>query len=225
MYYRFTDQRNRLTDQELLDDLRRVARRLRKSFVSQREYPQHGRSWPSVMIRRFGSWNRALRAAGLKPRRTNIPTEELFKNLRRVWDTLGRQPLKSELRRTLSEVSADTYQQRFGSWNGAVKAFVAWANAGRTGGKPPAPPPRAPRPRKTPRIPSLRLRYAVLHRDGFRCRACGRSPGKDPGVELQVDHIRPWNLGGPTTIENLRTLCESCNLGKGGVAWSPISNQ
>jgi 5-methylcytosine-specific restriction endonuclease McrA len=32
-----------------------------------------------------------------------------------------------------------------------------------------------------------------------------------------VDHIVPWSKGGETILENLRTLCSKCNLGKGNV--------
>ena len=58
------------------------------------------------------------------------------------------------------------------------------------------------------------LRYEILKRDGFRCQLCGRT-AKDDGVKLHVDHILPVSKGGQTTPENLRTLCQDCNLGKG----------
>lgn len=57
------------------------------------------------------------------------------------------------------------------------------------------------------------LRYDILKRDGFRCVLCGAS-AKD-GVKLHVDHIFPVSKGGKTEPDNLRTLCESCNRGKG----------
>jgi 5-methylcytosine-specific restriction endonuclease McrA len=57
-----------------------------------------------------------------------------------------------------------------------------------------------------------KLRYQVLSRDSFRCRACGR--GADNGVNLQVDHIVPVDWGGTNDISNLLTLCEQCNRGK-----------
>ncbi|HNS19328.1 MAG TPA: HNH endonuclease [Sedimentisphaerales bacterium] len=69
-------------------------------------------------------------------------------------------------------------------------------------------------PRRTPRDPSLRLRFKVLLRDRFRCRQCGASPATNLGVELHVDHVIPWSAGGETTIDNLQTLCKDCNLGK-----------
>ena len=56
------------------------------------------------------------------------------------------------------------------------------------------------------------LRYDILRRDGFRCTICGR--GQEDGVKLHVDHIRPVSKGGRTIPENLRTLCQDCNLGK-----------
>jgi len=59
---------------------------------------------------------------------------------------------------------------------------------------------------------SRKLRYQILHRDGFRCRACGRSP--DNGVKLTIDHIIPVEWGGETEKANLQTHCEECNAGK-----------
>lgn len=57
------------------------------------------------------------------------------------------------------------------------------------------------------------LRYDILKRDGFRCVLCGAT-AKD-GAKLHVDHIYPVSKGGKTEPDNLRTLCESCNRGKG----------
>lgn len=59
---------------------------------------------------------------------------------------------------------------------------------------------------------SNKLRFEVLHRDNYRCRACGR--GAEDGVKLQVDHIVPVDWGGDTELSNLQALCEECNAGK-----------
>jgi len=59
---------------------------------------------------------------------------------------------------------------------------------------------------------SRRVRFEVLHRDNYICRACGR--GSENGVKLQVDHIIPVDWGGETQLSNLQTLCEECNAGK-----------
>lgn len=62
------------------------------------------------------------------------------------------------------------------------------------------------------RIMTDSLRYDIMKRDGFHCVLCGR--GAEDGVKLHVDHIIPVSKGGKTVPENLRTLCENCNLGK-----------
>ena len=57
------------------------------------------------------------------------------------------------------------------------------------------------------------MRYDIMKRDGFRCVLCGATA--NDGVKLHVDHIFPVSKGGKTEPSNLRTLCESCNRGKG----------
>lgn len=50
---------------------------------------------------------------------------------------------------------------------------------------------------------------SVFARDGHACRHCGT------GDRLTVDHIYPVSLGGGDEMENLQTLCHSCNSRKG----------
>jgi hypothetical protein len=59
------------------------------------------------------------------------------------------------------------------------------------------------------------LRFSILERDRFTCKACGRSPSLGDNVKLHVDHIIPIEEGGKTEESNLQTLCQDCNLGKG----------
>lgn len=59
----------------------------------------------------------------------------------------------------------------------------------------------------------LGLRFQILERDEQRCRLCGADPSQ--GIHLHVDHVIPWSKGGKTTSENLQTLCNLCNIGKG----------
>ena len=60
---------------------------------------------------------------------------------------------------------------------------------------------------------SDKLRYEILTRDGHRCTICGATAAD--GAKLHVDHIIPVSKGGKTEYNNLRTLCDRCNLGKG----------
>src|SRR5262245_13276333 len=69
-------------------------------------------------------------------------------------------------------------------------------------------------PERAPRVtPSVR--FAVLKRDGYRCRLCGAAPRDDDAVRLEVDHITPRSRGGSDDLDNLWTLCFRCNRGKG----------
>lgn len=56
---------------------------------------------------------------------------------------------------------------------------------------------------------SANLRLKVLKRDGYRCKCCGSQE------DLEADHVKAESRGGPTTFENLQTLCRTCNQRKG----------
>jgi hypothetical protein len=207
--------------EDAIADLRGVAANLRKESVTQDEYSRGGHFSPGPLIRHFGSWFKALEAAGLKPTRNlNIPQQLLFENLEKMWRTLGRQPKYTEVEKPFSAYSGGTYEARFGSWRKALEAFVQFINSDKEIEKPTLKQKmegiteQRMVNRKTSRAINLRLRFRVLQRDNFTCRACGKSPATVPGLTLHVDHKRPWSKDGETVIENLQTLCEACNLGK-----------
>ncbi len=50
----------------------------------------------------------------------------------------------------------------------------------------------------------------ILERDNYRCVVCGR--GVAEGVDLQIDHIRPKDLGGKNTLDNGQVLCGQHNF-------------
>jgi hypothetical protein len=202
-----------VTDAEILADLKSVASKLDASTVSMPQYKRHGQYDETNISRRFGSWNKALIGAGLAlSNEVNISDERLFENILTLWQHFGRQPRRSELAATPSVISQSPYNRRFRSWTAALEAFTTYANA--LGAEfPPVQEPIDTR-HSTSRDPSIRLRWKVLQRDRFTCRGCGASPALNQGVELHVDHMKPWSKGGETTLENLQTLCSMCNLGK-----------
>ncbi len=53
------------------------------------------------------------------------------------------------------------------------------------------------------------IRKRVYERDGHQCVKCGAKEA------LTLDHIIPWSRGGEDTVENLQTMCQSCNSRKG----------
>lgn len=203
-----------VTTDELLADLRRVGGAVDGS-LTQLNYSKNGRYNVSTIVRRFGSWGNAVREAGFEAGNIiNYTDDALFENIMRLWEHYGRQPRRAELANSPSTITQSPYKRRFISWMGALEAFVKHANASEA---------RAPiEPgqdieRRGPRDASLRMRFRVLKRDDFRCRACGASPSISPGLHLHVDHVKPWSAGGETVDANLQTLCERCNLGKSDV--------
>lgn len=207
------DRRN-ISDDDLLSDLRRVASEQSEQQVKQRTYKTHGKYGVTTVIRRFGSWNSAVDAAGLETSvERNVSDETLFSSLYGLWVALARQPSYSEVRKPACQFHVTTYERRFGSWRQALEAFVSYANS-EDMGAPVVSEMAGAVPRRVSRSPDLRVRFKVLQRDRFRCCACGASPSVTPGVVLEVDHIKPWSKGGETVIENLQTLCLACNQGK-----------
>jgi len=61
--------------------------------------------------------------------------------------------------------------------------------------------------------PTPKLRMAILKRDGYRCRRCGRRPENNVDIQLDVHHIRPVGKRGATHEDNLITLCDTCHNG------------
>lgn len=207
-----------VTDADLLADLRHVAGLLHSPTVSRPAYREHGRYGATTLNSRFGSWNKALVAAGLSiSHEINIPDGRLFENLLILWKYRGRQPRRTELSSPPSPpstISQGPYNRRFSSWTAALHAFVIYANSSDFDSPDQLTTASIPKHRTTGRDPSLRLRWKVLLRDRFTCCSCGRSPAKSLGVELHVDHVNPWSNGGETVPDNLQTLCFDCNLGK-----------
>lgn len=216
-----------LSDEELLDELRRVATLRGTKTLTREGFRVHAKGVSDAAIaRRFGSWAEGLRKAGLEvsPLGRRWSDDDYFENVLAVWTHYGRPPRYAEMNLPPSRITAGAYEAKFGTWGRAKAAFVERVNADLD----PAPqsrdeapqlpvPETRPLPRSRPvnrRTLPLGLRYRVLSRDRFRCRRCGRSPATELGVTLHVDHMRPLAAGGKTFEGNLRTLCADCNLGK-----------
>jgi len=238
-----------LPDEAIISDLQHVANLLEKNTITTGDYAIHGSYDKSTILRKFKTWNNALSLANLqKSSNVNTSNEELLTEIERLWTKLGRQPTSTDIKNGISIYSLNTYSRRFGGWRGSLESFVQYINE--EDDKASIDEPQSlescqistlaqeikltsgcesqnyelrqlPQTidadvygRKANRDPNLRLRFRVLRRDNFKCCACGASPAKDPSVELHIDHVIPWAKGGETIIENLQTLCSSCNYGK-----------
>jgi len=218
------------SDEEMVEGLCRVAAHYENRRFSRREYDSVATTCKgSAILARFGSWQTALDATGLVleivgRNRWAISNEQLFQEMSRVWSAVGHRPSHDEWVSQGPRYSYTTYKARFGGWINACSAFIAFV----TGSTLPEPKlkaaaPLTPIPRSKmarsgnpeKRNVSEKLRYRILARDHFKCVLCGRSPATEAGVKLHIDHIIPFARGGKTEFDNLRSVCNSCNWGKG----------
>src|SRR5438105_13758695 len=114
--------RKRYSDEQILDELRASAKRLKRSptmreFADDRETTVH----PQTVIEHFGSWNAAKRAAGLVPRRF-ATRAELLGLLRELGDELGRPPTARDIDEHKGKLpSKSLYWHTFGSLTNALR--------------------------------------------------------------------------------------------------------
>jgi len=200
--------RARLTEDELLDELRRVADKLGES-PSVAQMATIGQIYPSVYIKRFGSWNNAVETAGLDPtpQPTRIERETLLIELQEIIDSVGDVPTAGEFEEH-SEYSQGPYHREFGSWNEAIRAL---------GYEP-----------RYPRGGEAEYRYygpnwqskreSRIEIDHYQCQRCGisRADHYDKyDQDLSVHHIRRLrefnSYENANTLTNLITVCTECH--------------
>jgi len=114
--------RKRYSDEDILGQLKSCAERLGRS-PTMREFSEDTETTihPQTVIERFGSWNRAKRAAGLVPRRF-ATKEELLRCLRELGEKLGRTPTAKDIDANRGLVpSKSLYWHTFGSFTNALR--------------------------------------------------------------------------------------------------------
>lgn len=217
------------SDQQLLDDLRTTAQKLNQKTISNKTYRQYGSYYPTIYMRRFGTWNNALTHAGLAiKRQINITAAELLNNIARLWQYLQRQPRITDLRPPQSHFGIKPYTRAFGTWGNALRTFATRTNPftptsqndpnhsqPTTDCKTTNPTNNSKKKNKAPATIPWRLRHLIMKRDNFKCVYCGASTATNSTTTLHIDHIIPRSKGGTNTPENLQTLCQQCNIGKG----------
>ncbi len=222
---------DKIPREEVLAALERAAQHFRFKVFTKRQFNTgHFGASATTVQNTFGSWHKGIDALRRSLQSKNlvlapasrvlIPEDQLFNEMERIWRKLGHRPSRDEWEAQSPRYHYGTYKNRFGGWRAACLAFIEHRMGSQiqTTSHPDSPQPLpifAARSTQRSRQPPLRLRLRVLERDGFRCVLCGRSPATERGTVLHLDHIVPFATGGSTTFENLRTLCDRCNLGRG----------
>jgi len=72
-----------ISEEDILEDMRKVAKQLGGKKLFKRKYGQLGKYDPVTVFRKLGSWNNAIKLAGLTNER-RIPEVELLNEMKRV---------------------------------------------------------------------------------------------------------------------------------------------
>ncbi len=218
----------KLSNADLISELKRVHALVGKEWLTSDDFNAHSVTSEVAIRHRFGTFRKGLDAAGIPNhpfQARQFTDRQCFENIVEVWTHFGRPPTYREMFNPPSRIRGKTYVTRWGTWRKTLKAFVDWVNADDQPQSPDEPEPHA----NVNAEPVMRLRRAeadnrevrpglqfkVFSRDRFRCLACGRSPATHLNTILNADHVLAAANGGKTTLENLQTLCQDCNLGKG----------
>ena len=88
------------SDQDVINDLKRVASLLTTETLTAKEYDTYGLYSSSTLAKRYGSWNKLLKLANMEPTlHRNITDKEMFEELERLWTLLGRQPTTTDMKK------------------------------------------------------------------------------------------------------------------------------
>ncbi|MCJ7509798.1 MAG: hypothetical protein MUP14_02795 [Dehalococcoidia bacterium] len=119
--------RTRLGQEDIISEIRRIARLLDRQSLSVAEFEKHASVSEMSVLRAFGTWNAAVQVAGLvpfpNPKATKIPEGELEAEFMRVYNELGKAPTHHEFGKA-ARFSPTTYISRWGSWRKTVARYL-----------------------------------------------------------------------------------------------------
>lgn len=111
--------------EEIITELRRVASKLGKTSISRKEFASNSKINYTKVESAFGSWNKAIIAAGLQPNteitisNPKITDEDLVNEMIRLKSELKKKPSTREMD-DLGNYSSAVYEKRWGTWTKAI---------------------------------------------------------------------------------------------------------
>lgn len=121
MEFKLNNYHQGVTDEELLDDVKRVSKLIGDEYLSTSLYRHHGKYSDSTFRNRFGSWMKVLEQLGLRTERNStemkrITDKTLIEDLLRVSELLDKKIVTSSEYYEYGKYSAPTITERFGAW-------------------------------------------------------------------------------------------------------------
>lgn len=123
-----------VSNEELLEDVKRVANILGDVYISNTLYKKHGKYGNTIFVTRFDSWMNVLKQLGLRTERNSkemerISDEDMISDLLSISKQLNKNVVTSTEYNTYGKYSFFTIKVRFGSWS----KFVEKAGLKQTG--------------------------------------------------------------------------------------------
>lgn len=124
MNYEFKENHRNITNEELINDLKKTAKKINVDELTTKQYNEHGEYNASTICRRFGFWSNALTLAGLRIRKSQrkyIDKDDLIKDLQQVAQKLKQKTITSSLYKEYGTYDIRPFLRTFGSWDNALK--------------------------------------------------------------------------------------------------------
>ena len=133
MKFELNEYHRNVTDEELIDDVKRVASIYNKPTLTRDEYRVYGKYGLTTFVRHFGSWMAVLEMCSLQANSyqlaaiqagytgQSVTDSQLFEDLQRVASMLEKDSITSGEYKQYGEYSSSTIFKRFGTWNNALE--------------------------------------------------------------------------------------------------------
>lgn len=115
---------------EVIVELQRVAALLQTDSLAMSQFAQYGNISLTTIARYFGSWNKAVQAAGLETKgayggyEKKLSDEELLRSIIDLTIKLGKKPTQAEME-AFGGFSIGAFRTRWGTFSNALQAAYA----------------------------------------------------------------------------------------------------
>jgi hypothetical protein len=127
MKFELNEYRKELTDEEIIEDIKRVAMELSKDYISISTYKKSGQYSQTAIQGHFATWKNALSIAGLRCERTKselklISNEDYYDDLQQIAQQLKKDTVLYNDYKQYGKYSAEHVFVRFKTWDKALLA-------------------------------------------------------------------------------------------------------
>lgn len=125
MKFELNEYKNELTDEDIIEDIKRVEKELDRDYISITTYKKFGRYSQTAIQGHFGTWGNALSIAGLRIERTSselkfISDQEYYDDFIRVAKIIAKNTVAYEEYKQHGHYAVTYVFKRFGDWDSVM---------------------------------------------------------------------------------------------------------